>query len=204
MKISLILNTACMDPIVAGRSNTYRDTNYLDRADILYKTIHSPAADDFDEVIVVGNYESGCDYKYVEVLPSTRTRADGLIQREVGARHATGDVLVFCHDDHRPYNNFAKVVRKHYAYNQNRNDLLIPQRIHEITGMKLNNGRDDDYMGGHCLVMHRSLWAEVPWTMTDLIFWDVTMTRLWREAGANLIWHDELVHYDLEALEDEE
>jgi len=51
--------------------------------------------------------------------------------------------------------------------------------------------------------MHRSLWAEVPWTMTDLIFWDCTMTRMWREAGANLIWRDDLIHYDLEAGADE-
>ena len=122
----------------------------------------------------------------------------------MGARHATGDVLVFCHDDHVPDSHSVEILRNHYGYNMHQNDLLIPKRLHAITGEELNNGQADDYMGGHCLAMHRSLWAEVPWTSTDLIFWDVTMTRLWREAGANLIWHDELIHYDLEAGEDEE
>jgi len=213
MKISLILNTACMDPIVAGRSNTYRDAQYVSRIDMLRETIAD--AKDFDEIIVAGNYKAGDGYKYIEVQPHAHNRSDGLIQREVGARHSIGDILVFCHDDHRPGEGFAKIVWEHYGMpNSNsidmlnisntQNDLLIPKRIHKLNGSTLNNGKDDDYMGGHCLVMHRSLWAEVPWTLTDLTFWDVVMTRLWREAGANLIWHDELIHYDLEASEDED
>lgn len=205
MKISLILNTACMDPIVASRHNTYRSAKYVSRSDMLKETIR--VSQGFNEIIVVGNYKSNIrlpKYEYIEVQPSTRTRADGLIQREVGARHSTGDILVFCHDDHRPADDFSERIRIHYSYGKNRNDLLIPKRVHNITGSVMNNGRDDDYMGGHTLVMTRSLWAEVPWTMTDLIFWDVTMTRMWREAGANLVWHDELIHYDLEASEDEE
>ena len=203
MKISLILNTACMDPIVAMRHNTYRDANYMSRIDMLDNTLKDAVG--FDEIIVAGNYKVGPRYKYVEVPPHVRTRADGLIQREIGARHATGDILVFCHDDHRPdFADFATILREHYGYNQSKNSLLIPKRVHSITGAELNNGQADNYMGGHCLVMHRSLWAEVPWTRTDLIFWDVVMTRLWREAGANLIWHDQLIHYDLEASEDEE
>ena len=204
MKISLILNTACMDPIVASRSNTYRGKNYCSRADMLKETISIVQDDGWDEIIVAGNYKPGDGYNYIEVLPATRTRADGLIQREVGARHSIGDILVFCHDDHRPHHSMPRILRKHYGWGKNKNDLLIPRRYHGITGELLNNGQRDNYMGGHCLVMHRSLWAQVPWTMTDMIFWDCVMTRLWREAGANLIWHDELIHYDLEASEDEE
>lgn len=202
MKISLILNTACMDPIVAMRHNTYRNAKYMSRIDMLECTIEQ--VEGFDEIIVVGNYKVGTGYKYIEVPPHVRTRADGLIQREVGARHATGDVFVFCHDDHCPGYDSVDILRKHYSYNQHQNDLLIPKRVHHKTNAELNNGREDDYMGGHCLAMHRSLWAEVPWTSTDLIFWDVVMTRLWREAGANLIWHDKLIHYDLEAAENED
>ena len=204
VKISLILNTACLDPIVASKSNTYRDAKYLSRADMLESTLAVVCVDGYDEVIVAGNYKLGPGYKYIEVPPHSRTRADGLIQREVGARHSVGDILVFCHDDHLPAGNFPDILRQHYGYNQNQSDLLIPKRIHNLNGEELNNGKADDYMGGHCLAMHRSLWAEVPWTMTGLIFWDVTQTRLWREAGATLVWHDELIHYDLEATEDEE
>lgn len=201
MKISLILNTACMDPVAAAKHNTYREADYMSRIDMLAETIE--LAQDFDEIIVAGNYKVGTGYKYVEVLPHQHNRSDGLVQREVGARHSIGDILVFCHDDHRPSNIFAETCIDHYL-NGNESDLLIPKRIHGVTDEELNNGKADDYMGGHCLVMHRSLWAEVPWTMTAMTFWDVSMTRLWREAGANLIWHDELIHYDLEAQEDEE
>jgi len=202
MKISLILNTACMDPIAMGKTNTYRDAKYHSRIMMLEDTIE--LATDFDEIIVAGNYKVGTGYKYIEVMPHQHNRSDGLIQREVGARHSTGDILVFCHDDHRPGDGFAEICIDHYITKDHENDLLIPNRLHKLTNEPLNNGKDDDYMGGHALVMHRSLWAEVPWTMTSLTFWDVSQTRLWREAGANLIWHDELIHYDLEANEDEE
>ena len=58
-------------------------------------------------------------------------------------------------------------------------------------------------MGGHCLVMKRWLWAEVPWTLLDTEYWDVPMTREWKKVGGKLLWVDDLVHYDLEATEDE-
>jgi hypothetical protein len=37
----------------------------------------------------------------------------------------------------------------------------------------------------------------------DTEYWDVSMTRLWREKGADLLWTDQLVHLDMEAAEDE-
>jgi len=205
MKISLILNTSCMDPHANKSHNPWRKAIYADRINTLAVTINKAADDAWHEVIVAGNYEEGTSYKYVPVQPVCRNRADALVQREQGARYATGDVLVFCHDDHRPAAGFAKLLSDKYANVEW--DLLIPQRIHAVTNEVLANGKDDSpngsYMGGHCLVMKRWLWAEVPWNSTQTEYWDHSMTRLWRNAGAQLVYADDLIHYDMEASEDE-
>ncbi len=214
MKISLILNTSCMDPLAGIFKSQWRKKPYAARIEILRETIALAQDDGWDEIIVAGQYEDGPNYKYIEVEPVFRNRSDGLIQREMGARYATGDVLVFCHDDHRPGNdhdNFVKTIRArfkdpNYDYDW---DLLIPKRIHNITGETLENGnheqnpKRESYMGAHCLVMKRWLWAEVPWTSVATTFWDHSMTRLWKEAGAKLVYADDLIHYDMEAEEDE-
>jgi len=207
MKISLILNTSCMDPLANIFKNQWRKKPYAARIEILQETIALAKDWDWDEIIVAGQFESGDGYKYVEVEPVFRNRSDGLIQRELGARHATSDVLVFCHDDHRPDDTFELQLR---GYDKVADwDLLIPKRIHNLTGDLLENGnheqnpKRESYMGAHCLVMKRWLWAQVPWTSVETTFWDHSMTRLWKEAGAKLVYADDLIHYDMEAEEDE-
>jgi len=222
-KTSLIINTACMDPLVRPNVNPYRSETYATRKDLILETV-SKLKGQYDEIIIAGTFEPGDGYTYIEVYPHYRDRRDALYQREYGARHSSGDVLVFCHDDHTPAEDFALQLRRHYLEGYACNltddapnpdckcgkwhrppewDLIIPKRIHGLTGEELNNGKADDYMGGHCLVMRRSLWAEVSWLSVDTEFWDVSMTRLWREAGGILLWSDHLVHIDLEATEHE-
>jgi len=201
MKISLIINTAALDPwALAQGGNMFRSAQYNSRAALLRSTLSDKLLKDFDEVIVAGVFEEGEGYNYVEVAPRFRDRRDALWQREIGARHATGDILVFCHDDHRPGDNFGAILDISEPW-----DLLIPKRVHGITGATLINGSEADpqYMGGHCLAMKRWLWAEVPWTSVDTEYWDVPMTKLWRSAGAELLWSDEVEHLDIEAQIDE-
>lgn len=212
-KTSLIFNTACMDPLVRSSKNFWRTASYGDRVEVLKETIK--CAEGFDEIIVAGTFEPGEGYQYVEVQPRFRDRRDALYQREFGARYSTGDVLVFCHDDHRPGEDFCdKLLQVYLCINRTEQekeswkeytdwDLLIPERRHLVTDEILNNGKEKGYMGGHCLVMKRWLWAEVPWIMLDTEYWDISMTRLWKEAGAKLLWVDDLVHYDCEATEEE-
>jgi len=196
MRHALIINTSCLDPFVMGQSNPHRRSKYALR-DIMVQDIIRASSKQFDEVIVAGVYREGEGYLYVPVAPEHRNRSDALMQRELGARYATADTLTFCHDDHMPdkdyINNLPGVQW----------DLIVPKRIHLATGEVLNNGLDDDYMGGHCLTMRRWLWARVPWTSTEMTYWDVTMTRIWRQAGANIVWSPDMIHYDLEAQEDE-
>ena len=201
-----------MDPLAGIFKSQWRKKPYAARIEILRETIALAQDDGWDEIIVAGQFEEGDGYKYVEVEPVFRNRSDGLIQREMGARYAIGDVLVFCHDDHRPGNDFANAIMhwedepEHYLSDW---DLLIPKRAHKLTGETLENGnheqnpKRESYMGAHCLVMKRWLWAEVPWTSVATTFWDHSMTRLWKEAGAKLVYADDLIHYDMEAEEDE-
>jgi len=202
MKTSLIVNTACMDPLVRSNQNMYRATSYASRRTILHSGVLSWAHEEFDEVIVAGTFESGENYQNIDVEPRYRDRRDALYQREYGARHSTGDILVFCHDDHTPARGFAKTLKSRYSRKKDW-DLLVPLRRHSLTKEILNNGKDSGYMGGHCLVMKRWLWAEVPWVLVDTEWWDTSMTRLWQEAGGKLLWVDDLEHLDLEALETE-
>jgi len=202
-KISLIINTASMDPIVAAQSNMFRRSRYGDRVENV-RRLAKVAGDAGVEVIVAGNFEEGDGYTYVELEPGYRDRRDALWQREMGARYSTGDVLIFCHDDHSLDAEFVNVLRRRYLQqSQQEWDLIVPKRIHNDMVTELNNGKDEDYMGGHALVMKRWLWARVPWMSVNTEWWDTTMTRLWREAGGRIVWVDDLVHVDMEAEEGE-
>ncbi len=200
-RISLIFNTASKDPAVQG-GNPFRATPYSVRYALFKDKILLPSLEmGFDEVIVCGVFEAGEGYTYVPMKPMRRDRRDALHQRDLGGAYATGDLLVFCHDDHLPGPGFVEELKQ---LNVDTSwDLLVPKRLHGITGAELNNGRADNYMGGHCLVMCRQLWAEVPWTSVDTEWWDTSLTRLWREAGARIVWTDALTHLDMEATEDE-
>lgn len=201
MKLSLIINTACGDPVVAFRRNPYRGAAYCKRKETIQHIVD--AAEGFDQIILVGSIPAEMKLSRptlkVSVPPQKRDRSDALRQREMGARFATGDVFVFTHDDHGPAPGFAAELRA----TDPEWDLLVPRRVHAITNEELNNGRADDYMGGHLLVMKRGLWATVPWTAVDTEYWDVPMTRIWRSVGGRIVWSDTLTSFDLEADENE-
>ena len=204
MRISLCINTAASDPLVNTNSNWYRKAGYGARYGILKEKMLPVALQQgFDEVIVAGVFEEGDGYQYVPVPPRYRDRRDALWQREMGARYATGDILVFSHDDHSLEDNFRYNLAAVWGRTTHTWDLIIPRRIHGITGAELNNGKETGYMGGHALVMKRWLWAQVSWTSVDSEWWDTSMTRLWKEAGGKLVWAEDLVHIDVEATEEE-
>lgn len=201
LRISLIINTAAGDPYLVGRRNLYRQREYAERAEILRQIVAFSYG--FDEVIVAGippAIEYPLPVSIVNVPPRKRDRSDALWQREIGARHASGDILVFTHDDHAPEPGFVERLRE---LDPQPMDLIVPQRVHGLTGATLNNGKADGYMGGHLLVMGRALWAKVPWVTWQTEWWDVPATRSWLDAGANLRFEDTLRHLDLEATAEE-
>lgn len=202
MKISLIINTAALDPKVASSNNPHRSSSYGDRRRLIYDEI-LPRANAFDEVIITGVFEEGPGYTYWPVIPNFRDRRDALIQREAGARISSGNILVFTHDDHAPGDEFISRLPEYYS------DILVPKRLHIKTGRELNNGgpkfSSPPYMGGHLLVMKREVWARVPWTtVLPERCWDLVMTKIWQAKGFKIEWTDKLECLDVEAEEFEE
>ena len=192
MKTSLIVNTCSLD--VLAPKVVYGRCTYRERADLLRdKILPSARQDGWHEIIVAGIFEEGEGYTYVKLDPIYRDRRDALWQRELGARHATGDVLAFSHDDHM----FASLTPSLIQQHDPEWDLLVPKRV-DCAGTELNNGRDHDYMGGHSLVMRRWLWARIPWTSVDTVWWDRSLTRLWRQEGGRIVFTDSLCHIDLD------
>lgn len=206
MKVSLVINSASLDRVGRRANNPHRHAGYVDRADLLRDVIlPSAKISGFDEILVVGVFEEGEGYQYIPMNPRYRDRRDALYQRDLGFRHSTGDVVVFCHDDHKPSDGFATKLRTI----EGDWDILVPKRTHHITGEELNNGhekfaeadgrRSGVYMGGHCCVFRRWVIAEVPWTTVNTEFWDVVLTGKWKDAGARMEFTDVVSHVDLEA-----
>ena len=204
IRLSLIINTAAGDPYVAQIGNLYRRSAYGQRANLLRQILRT-GAPGFDEVIVAGVPPTGLaeefpDVHLVHVPPQLRDRSDALLQREIGARFSSGDFLVFTHDDHTPEPGFADKLRN-LGFSEW--DILVPERRHALTGAVLENGLSQGYVGGHTLVFRRPAWATTPWTTVATGWWDRPLTRIWRSRGTRVAWTSELVHLDIEALEDE-
>jgi hypothetical protein len=212
VRIELIFNTCVGDPAVANNSNPHRQATYADRWPGLLATLIEQAKEEeawWHQITVVGqlsedhitelaSYELGINY--IEVPPLRRQRSDALLYREIATRHSSADVFVYSHDDHRPETGMPDKLL--YLCEKD-SSIIIPKRVHLATNEELNNGKDDDYMGGHVLAMTRGAWAKVPWTRVNTTYWDVPMTRLWRDADVNLVWDDGIICYDIEATEDE-
>jgi hypothetical protein len=121
------------------------------------------------------------------------------MQREHGARLTTGDIIVFCHDDHAPGDGLADYLRTLTPDV----DIVVPRRVHLLTKATLNNGSEQKYMGGHCYAMRRWIWATVPLTSAPDEYWDTHLTQIWTTAGATISWTDAVCHYDCEATPEE-
>jgi hypothetical protein len=198
MRSSLIINTAALAPHAATSSNLWRTGTYAERAKLVERIVDT-CYGKWDEIIVAGNYKPDSAkpsrYIYIDVSPMYGDRRDALVQREMGARLSTGELLAFTHDDHSP--DFAAKDIPDGDWH-----ILVPKRIHGISGVKLPNGEEEGYMGGHTLIMRRDIWVVIPWlTVTPHRCWDLPMTRIWKEAGLNIEFSDDLVSIDLEAQE---
>jgi hypothetical protein len=185
LRSSFIVNTALGDGVVRRR----RDISgraYSEREQRFHENLRRALAEGFDEVIVVGSIPPGMPegVRGVETPPIFRSRTDALWFRELGARYSTGDLLIFSHDDHEIPEGFLQLLKEELPF-----DILVPKRL-SLSGAELNNGQRDDYMGGHVLAMRRGVWAEVPWNVVETEWWDVTLTRLWREKGFEIRWSE--------------
>lgn len=192
MTVSLIINTAAGGD--TSIHNSSKNAFHTDRAfalrNLLLPQYCSDAA--IDEVIVVGEWEPGPDYRYIHSPSTWFNCVDALTQRQLGFEAATGDTLIFMHDDHwLPYVEYNKV-----------RGVCVPERwtrLRHAAGERLNNGAADGYIGGHCAIYNRHVLEECPWAAVPRVHtWDVEHTRQIRDAGFSITWSNMLRVWDIE------
>jgi hypothetical protein len=153
------------------------------------------------EVIVVGEYEDGPGYTYLNVPSKHYSSADALAQRQAGFEASTGDTIIFQHDDH--------ILDPKWASNlDSRADVLIPQRwtrLRSSTPERLNNGEPEcnpgvkEYISGHCAIYKRAVLEVCPWGKVPQIrTWDCQHTWQIRDAGFRVTRSDTLKVWDVE------
>jgi hypothetical protein len=210
LSVSLIITTATGDPLVAEqRGGAGAGQVHAARVDFLNDRI-LPAAVGFDEVIVAGRpsdaLRDDLDVRYLWVSPVARNRSEALNIREQATRRSTGDILVYCADDH--------VLSEYFVGNMPTWDwdILTPVRINGADDNEMNSGDPTSkwqnyggYSPAHCQVLKRHVWAKVAWTtIKNLEAWDIPISTKWREAGFTLKWTDLIHVIDLEAQSGEE
>lgn len=156
----------------------------------------------FDEVVVVGDYHSGDGYRHLPVPPITRTTVDALVKRDVGVAATSSEWIVFLCDDHILTPNFADRLRFDLVdRGLGREHVGVPTRIalHPTHGpVELNTGLPN-YCGGHAGVFHRSAVQDVPWCVAPHHpNWDVYHSHMLLSRGYHLIPLPECIVEDVE------
>ena len=211
--ISLIVTTACGDPLVAEQhGGAGQGQRHAQRIKFLNEKILPAAINigELDEIIVAGRPSDELKQfegvTYLWVPPIVRDRSESLHIREIASRYSIGDILIYTADDHMLGDDFVSNMPT-WDW-----DILTPMRINGADGNEMNSGDPaskwanfDGYSPAHCQVLKRPVWAEVPWTtIRSVEAWDIPISIKWREAGFELKWTDEIHAVDLEAKEDEE
>lgn len=207
MKISIVINTcakgASEEP--GGYDLSSMGKPYGLRYEVLRNQIlprysripHGP-----DEIIVAGEFEPGDDWTYIEAPSEYNDARDALHQRQAGAEVATGNLVVFQHDDHYLRDLFWRNLRENAVVFET-HDLLNPIRACWRDGSARRHNVNEgcpDYISGHFVVMTREALETVPWkdVSTEKVNWDQSHTdlcddRLYRWAKAPM-----LVAFDVE------
>jgi hypothetical protein len=146
---------------------------------------------DCDECVIVGNWPantSRVDYRYYQVPGITHTTLDALMRRDVGWIVTDADAVLFLSDDHRLDPGFVPAYHAHYATDQSW-DFLGPTRYTVRDGQRiwLNNGRDEQYIGGHGGIYRRRCARALPWmTAPHHPNWDLLHAHLLQQQGLRL------------------
>ena len=220
MSISLCINTCAGGPKAAETLSSGRQS-HIQRSFALRNFILPAALADptFSQVIVVGEWEPGNGYIYIEVPSERFSCVDALAQRQVGFERSTGDWVVFQHDDHLlASGDNGPVSDAIYVPNPNRADVIVPARytrLRNVNGERLFNGApitgpgdassavnpfSKGYISGHCAIYRREVLEKCPWGGVEKVHtWDIWHTAQIRNAGFKIEWSDALRVYDCEA-----
>lgn len=202
MKLSVVVNTCCLGPRAHQVTGSCSPTPHAVRAFALGNFVLPFLCADanIDEVIVVGEFVEGPGYTYVPSPSTYFSCVDALAQRQAGFEASSGDWIVFMHDDHALDYSFSSMFRSMMPLPEGIEVILPQRRRRTFGGHKiLNNGRDDGYVGGHCVILSRRACEAAPWSAVEKIHeWDRSHTHLIAKAGLKAAYSDDLVVWDVE------
>ena len=191
-KLSVVVNTCALGPRAASTASATNGAVYAARRYALGNFILGAYCnDDFiSEVIVVGEWCEGEGYTYIHSPSRYFSSDDAVAQREAAAKVATGDIIVFQHDDHILH---PKAARELVTSELHGADVLVlPRFVRSMRGdlAKPNGGAaTPPYIGGHCAAYTSHALATVPWRAVPAIReWDQAQTMLMRAAGLDVRW----------------
>jgi hypothetical protein len=157
----------------------------------------------FDEVVVVGDFQSGDGYRHLPVQALTNSTRDAQVKRDVGTMATTSDFLVYLCDDHALAPDFLKqlpIARRAHSKGLQYWQIGVPSRFCKRDGetVPLNMGLPD-YCGGHAGVFSRKAIQELPWSVAPFHpNWDVLHSRMLTSRGYELIELPDCFVEDLE------
>lgn len=197
MTTSMIINTAAEAPhakhVNSSGGVPYSWRAYALQNFILPAYIESPL---IDEVIVAGHWHSGRGYSYVPVEAVHFNWADCIAQRQAGFEVASGDTLIFQHDDH--------LLERHPALTAIFPDIGVvsPDRFTRarlVEGERLNSGAANGYIDGHCAIYKRKVIERCPWKDVPMKFVvDKLHTEQIVAAGFKIVWTETIRVQDVE------
>ena len=193
MTTSCIINTAALGPRAHDITGSRTPTPHAARAHVLRSVILPLAMSMFDDVIVAGEWEDGAGYRYVPCPSTTFSCVDALAQRQAGFEAATGDVLVFQHDDHLVL-PFAPALLAALR------GVLVPTRKTNLRSRNevLPNGFPS-YISGHCAIYARAVLDACPWgAVPPVHVWDIAHTAQIHAAGFPVNLSSQLIALDIE------
>lgn len=201
-RISLVVNTCCLGPRAHEITGSCSPTPHALRAFMLGNAMlpFYVADVNIDEVIVAGEFVEGPGYTYVPCPSTFFSCIDALAQRQAGFEASSGDILIFMHDDHFLDYTFGARLRSMLPFPEGA-DVVLPQRRRRTytDHVVLNNGSDQGYLGGHCVVMTREACRRARWDEVEKVHeWDKAHTHLVHLAGLGARWTDDLWCWDVE------
>ena len=160
------------------------------RAQLLHEVIlPSVVGGIFAEVVVVGDYHPGSDYRYLPVPPLTNTTIDALVKRDVGTLATRAPWVFYLCDDHAlrgaagpiPHDPMVIGVPRRYATD-------AEGTIHLCNGGLDERDPNAPYCGGHAGLFSRALISHQPWTsMPHHRNWDLIASQIQVGSGARLV-----------------
>lgn len=192
MRLSCVINTCALGPRAAATASATNGAVYAARRFALGNFIIPAYLEDdyISEVIVVGEWCEGEGYIYIHSSSRYFSSDDAIAQREAAAKVATGDIIVFQHDDHILHPKAAKELVT--TEMDGADVLVLPRFVRSMLGdLAKPNGSaaTPPYIGGHCAAYTSDAITKVPWRAIPAVReWDQAQTMLMRAAGLNIRW----------------